>query len=173
MPFGNGLGNRYDLGTGFTPVNMATAANTGKRLYMGNCDAVDIVLIKGAGTIGEDPVITLKEHTAATGGSSQNLAKISKYWVKSETTLDNDETWTEVTQSAAATITDPGGLGTSAEEEQIVVFTISKDQLSATYKYISADVADVGTGAQIGTVLYILHGLDAHASPSSYAKPLR
>ena len=174
MPFANGLGNKYDLGTGFTPVNMATAANTGKRLYMGGLDAVDVVLIKGAGTAGEDPVITLQEHSASSGGSSQNLAVITEYYLKNETTLDNDETWSRVTQAAAATINDPGGAGTSAESEQIVVFTVSKDQLSSGFKYISASVADVGTGAQIGTVLYIMHGLEnKHALASSYQAPLR
>ncbi len=175
MPFGNGLGNKYDLGTGFVPVDMASGANTGKRLFMGNCDAVDIVLIKAAGTANDDPVITLQEHTASTGGTSANLAVITKYWVKRETALDNDEQWEEFTQAAAATITDPGGGGTSAEEQQIVVFTVSKDQLTAAdRKYISASVADTGAaGAQLGTLLYIMHGLDRHASPTSYGKPLR
>lgn len=174
MPLGGiGLGNKYDLGTGFTPVNMATAANTGKRLYMANVNTVDIVLVKGVGTAGEDPVITLQEHDASTGGTSQNLAVITEYFVKSEATLDNDETWTRVTQAAAATITDPGGAGTSAEEEQIVVFSVSRDQLSSGFKYISANVADVGTGAQLGTVLYIVQREDKHASAASYLAPLR
>lgn len=173
MPFGNGLGNRYDLGTGFAPVDMSVAANTGKRLYMGNCDAVDVVLIKAAGTAGQDPVLTLNQHDAASAGNSSTLAVITKYWVKSEATLDNDENWVEVTQAAAATITDPGGAGTSAEEQQIVVFTVSKDQLTGANKYISVDVADVGANAQLGTVLYIMHGSIDKGAPSTMAKPLR
>jgi hypothetical protein len=172
MPFANGLGNRYDLGTGFVPVDMQTA-QTGKRLYMGNCDSVDVVLIKAAGTAGDDPVLTLKQHTAATGGSTSNLASITKYWVKREATLDNDELWEEFTQAAGATITDPGGATTSAEEQQIVVFNVSKDQLTGSNKYISLDVADTGTNAQLGTVLYILLGVDGKASPASYLAPLR
>jgi hypothetical protein len=172
MPFANGLGNKYDLGTGFVPVDMSGGANTGKRVFMGHADAVDVVFIKAAGTAGDDPVLTLQQHTAASGGTSSNLAAISKYWVKSEATLDNDETWSEVTQAAAATITDPGGAGTSAESEQIVVFTVSKDQLTGSNKYISVNVADVGTNAQLGTVLYIFHGLSRHASPTGYLNPL-
>jgi len=172
MPFANGLGNKYDLGTGFVPVDMSGGANTGKRVYMGHCDAVDVVFIKAAGTAGDDPTLTLQQHTAASGGSSSNLAVIDKYWVKREATLDNDEVWEEFTQAAAATIADPGGDGTSAEEQQIVVFSVSKDQLASGSKYISVNVADVGTNAQIGTVLYIFHGLSRHASPTGYLNPL-
>lgn len=173
MPFANGLGNKYDLGTGFVPVDMSVAANTGKRIAMSGLTSVDVVFIKAAGTAAQDPVITLKEHDASTGGNSQNLAVISEYFVKSEATLDNDETWARVTQAAAATITDPGGAGTSAEEQQIVVFTVSLDQLSDGFKYISVDVADVGANAQLGTVLYIMHPTDKHALPTSYKAPLR
>jgi hypothetical protein len=172
MPFANGLGDSYDLGTGFVPVDMQTA-QTGKRIWMGGLDAVDIIFIKAAGTAGDDPTLTLQEHNASTGGSSQNLAVIEEYFVKKEATLDNDETWTRVTQSAAATIADPGGAGTSAEEQQIVVFTVSKDQLSSGFKYISVNVADTGTNAQLGTVLYLLRGLDKHAQATSYLAPLR
>jgi hypothetical protein len=173
MPFGNGLGNRYDLGTGVVPVDLATGANTGKRIFMGGCDAVDVVVLKAAGTAGQDPTITLQQHTAATAGSSSNLAVIDKYWVKREATLDNDEVWEEFTQTAATNIVDPGGATTSAEEQQIVVFTVSKDQLTGSNKYISVDIPDPGANAQLGAVLYILHGLDAHASPTSYRPPNR
>lgn len=172
MPYRNGLGNKYDLGTGFVPADMQTA-QTGKRLYMSSIKFVDVVLIKAAGTAGDDPVITLKSHTAASGGSSANLATITEYYVKSEATLDNDEQWTKVTQSAAATITDPGGAGTSAEEQQIVVFTVSVDDMPAGSPYMSVDVADTGTNAQLGTVLYIIHPQDKVATPGDYPKPLR
>jgi|SRR5690606_21192007 len=167
MPFANGLGNRYDLGTGVAPVDLAGGASTGKRVFMGHADAVDVVFIKGAGTASEDPVLTLKQHTAASGGTSSNLAVIDRYWVKTEAALDNDETWTEATQVAAATVTTVG------EEEQIVVFTVSKDQLASGSKYISVDVSDPGDDPQVGTVLYIYHGLNKQASPSTYLAPLR
>lgn len=172
MPQRNGLGNRYDLGTGFVPADMQTA-QTGKRLLMRDLKAVDVVWIKAAGTAGDDPTLTLQAHTAASGGTSANLAVITEYYLKSEATLDNDETWTKVTQSAAATIADPGGLTTSAESEQIVVFTVSQDDIPAGKPYISVNVADTGTNAQLGTVLYILHREDKKASPTEYLAPLR
>jgi hypothetical protein len=154
MPFANGLGNKYDLGTGVAPVDLADGAATGKR---------------GAGTASEDPVLTLKQHTAASSGTSTDLDVIDRYWVKTETELDNDETWTEVTQVADAVVT------ATAEEEQIIVFTVSKDQLAAGNKWISVDIASIGAEAdpQVGTVLYIFHGVSRHASPTAYLPPLR
>lgn len=172
MASNNGLGPDYDLSIGFSPVDMAAAANTGKRVSMANVKSVDVVLVKAAGTAGEDPVLTLQSHTASTGGVSTNLAVITEYYVKSEATLDGDETWTKVTQAAAATISDPGGAGTSAESEQIVVFNVRADQLPLTDNYISVDVADVGAAAQVGTLLYILHKHDK-GEPTSFPAALR
>ena len=172
MPLLNGLGNGYDLSTGFSPVDMQ-AAQTGKRIYMSGLNAVDVILIKAAGTAGDDPVLTLRAHSAASGGTSADLATITEYYVKNEATLDGDETWAKVTQSAAATITDPGGAGTSAESEQIVVFTVSIDDVPAGKPYISVNVADTGTNAQLGTVLYLMRPQNKVASPTDYPAPLR
>ena len=166
------LGESYDLSTGLAPVDLATAANTGNRLSMVEVTSVDIVVIKGAGTAADDPVLTLKQHTAAADGDTTDLAVITSYALKTEATLDGDETWTEVTQSAAATITDPGGAGTSAESQQIVVINVRADQLTPGNTHISLDIADTGTAAQLGAVLYIVHNHD-HAAPSALPAPLR
>ncbi|MEU6781484.1 hypothetical protein ABZ912_19950 [Nonomuraea angiospora] len=166
------LGRAIDISTGFSPVDMSSAANTGKRVSLRNAAGCTIVLFKGAGTAGQDPVLTLKQHTASSGGTSANLAIIDHYYVKSETTLDGDETWTKVTQAAAATISDPGGAGTSAEEEQIVVIEVDGRSLSDGYDYISLDVADVGANAQLGCVLYLLRDLYAQRDPAKLAAPL-
>jgi hypothetical protein len=166
------LGETYDLSTGLSPVNLATAANTGKRLSMQKVTSVDIVVIKGAGTAAEDPVLTLKQHTAASGGTTTDLAVITQYWLKNEATLDGDETWSLITQAAAATITDPGGAGTSAESEQLVVINVRADQMTSGNSHISLDVADTGTNSQLGAVLYILHNTD-RATATALPAPLR
>ncbi len=166
------LGDSYDLSIGAAPVDLSTAAVTGKRLSMQEVSSVDIVVVKGAGTAGDDPVLTLREHDAAASGNSADLAVITEYWLKTEDSLDGDETWTRVTQSASASITDPGGAGTSAEAQQIIVVKVRADQLTAGCTHISLNVADVGTNAQLGTVLYILHPAD-HAAPTALPAPLR
>lgn len=167
-----GLGNDYDISIGASPVDLSGAAVTGKRINMANAKSVDIVFVKGAGTAADDPTATLRHHTAATSGTSADLAVITEYYVKSETTLDGDETWSKVTQAAAATIADPGGAGTSAESEQIVVVNVRADQLPLTSNWLSLDIADVGLNAQLGTVLYILHKHDK-GDPTTFPAPLR
>lgn len=161
------IGRLFDVSACFVPVDMQTAANTGKRFHMRDCGAVTWILYKAVGTAGDDPVITLQEHTAATGGVSQNLAAIDRYWLKDEATLDGDETWVEFTQTAAATLTDPGGAGTSAEHQQIVAVTIEDEDLTDGYEWIDFSVADVGGNAQLGCALYIPHDLKLQRAPAN------
>lgn len=164
------LGRLFDLSAGFTPVNTQTGANTGKRVCLRNCDGVTVVVYKGAGTANDDPVITLNEHTAATSGTSQVLATMTKYYMKQETTLDGDETWTEVTQAAGSTITFNA---TSAESEAIYVIDVNSSELSAGFDYISVDMADTGAaGSQLGCILYILHDLKVQRKPANLVAPL-
>jgi hypothetical protein len=165
------LGRLVDVAIGVAPVDLQTA-QTGKRVALRDCGGVTIVVVKGAGTAGDDPTLTLQQHTAATGGTSGNLAVIDKYYLKNATTLAGTEQWTKVTQAAAATIADPGGAGTSAESQQIVVFSVDARSLSDGYGYISVNVADTGTNAQLGTVLYLLRDLDVQRAPEKLAAAL-
>ncbi|GHH57740.1 hypothetical protein [Lentzea cavernae] len=167
-----GLGRLFDLSIGFAPVDMQTAANTGKRINLRMYGGIEVVLFKGAGTAGDDPVLTLKQHTASSSGTTANLAAIDHYYVKSEQTLDGDEQWSRIAQTAAATITDPGAAGTSAEEQQIVVIPVNATALADGYDYISLDVADVGGNAQLGCVLYVARDLAAQRAPSNLVAPL-
>lgn len=167
-----GLGRLFDVSIGIAPVNLTTAANTGKRVSLRNATGCTILVVKGAGTAADDPVLTLKQHTAATGGTTANLAVVDHYYLKNEATLDGDETWTKVTQTASATITDPGGAGTSAESEQLIAIEVSGAQLSDGYAYISLDIADVGAAAQLGAVVYILHDLAVQRAPQNLIAPL-
>jgi SpoU rRNA methylase family enzyme len=163
------LGRLFDISTGFTAVDMSSAANTGKRVSLRHAGGVSIVFAKAAGTAGQDPVLTLNEHTASTGGTSQVLAALTKYYYKQATTLAGSETWTAVTQTAASTITFNA---TSAESEAIYVIELEASQLSDGFDYISVDVADVGANAQLGTVLYFLRDLHAMRKPANLAAGL-
>jgi hypothetical protein len=168
------LGRLFDLGVGFIPVDMQTAANTGKRQSLKHCAGVTIVLFKAVGTAGDDPVLTLKQHTASSSGTTANLAAITTYWYKASVSaaMANTEQWVEVTQAAAATISDPGGLGTSAESSMIVVVEVLAEQLADGYAYVSLDVADTGGNAQLGGVLYIPHGLKYPSAPANLPRAL-
>lgn len=166
------LGNLFDLSVGVAPVDLSSAASTGKRVSLKNASAITIVLFKAAGTAGDDPTVTLKQHTASSGGTTANLAIIDHYYLKNATTLAGTETWSRVAQSAAATIADPGGAGTSAESQQILALEVRAEQLSDGYSYVSLDVADVGSNAQLGGVLYIVHNLEVKRKPANLAAAL-
>lgn len=159
------LGRVLDLSCGIAPVDSQTAAMTGKRFSMQNCGGVLIVMFKAAGIAADDPTITLIEHTAYTGGTSTNLAIITTYGLKQETTLDGDEAWSVVTQTAAATIV---GNATSAETEQILALDVRSEQLTDTYTHISVDIGDTGAGGtQPIAVLYMPYDLTMQRIPSN------
>lgn len=161
------LGRLFDVSAGFAPLDLQTA-RTGNRVWVRDAAGVTILVHKGIGTAGDDPTLTLKEHTASSGGTSANLAIIDHYYLKTSTSAQTGaETWSKVTQTAAATIADPGGAGTSAESHQIIVVEINTDELSDGYGWISLDIADTGTNAQLGSVLYFLHNLRYQRTPAN------
>ncbi|MFJ6066575.1 hypothetical protein ACIQHU_26465 [Streptomyces tendae] len=166
------LGRLVDVCVGAAPVDLSTAAVTGKRVRLRDAGGLTIVVFKGAGTAGDDPTLTLKQHTANTGGTTSNLAVIDHYYLKDATALAGTEQWTRVSQAAAATITDPGGAGTSAEHQQIIVIEVEAEQLSDGYTHVSLDVADVGTNAQLGAVLYLRRDLVVERAPAALAASL-
>lgn len=154
--FVEALGRLFDVGLGFAPVDTQSGANTGKRFSLQNAGGITFLLIKGAGSGTDAPVFTLKQHTAASGGTTSDLVAITRVYTKAETTLDNDESWTLATQAAAATYTATG----TAQQQAIIAIDVGADQLSDGYTHVSLDVADTGSaGAQLGTVIGILHDL--------------
>ncbi|MFK0140714.1 hypothetical protein [Streptomyces murinus] len=166
------LGRLVDVCIGAAPVDLSSAAVTGKRVALKGCGGLTIVVIKGAGTAGDDPTFTLQQHTAASGGTSSNLAIIDHYYLKNATTLAGTETWTKVTQAAAATIADPGGAGTSAESQQILAIEVDAAQLADGYTHVSLNCADVGTNAQLGAILYFRRDLFVQRAPQALVASL-
>lgn len=166
------LGRLVDVCIGAAPVDLSTAGATGKRVALKGAGGLTIVVFKGAGTAGDDPTFTLKQHTANTGGTTSNLAAIDHYYLKDAATLAGTEAWTKVTQAAAATIADPGGAGTSAEHQQILAIEVDAAQLSDGYTHVSLDCADVGTNAQLGAILYLRRDLLVNRAPAALAASL-
>lgn len=163
------LGRLFDLVSGINPIDLGAGANTGNRVNLKHAGGVTIVLFKEVGAAGEDPVITLQEHNAATGGTSQNLAVIDTIYQKTKATaLLGDETWTKVTQAKAATAT-LTGLG---DDFGIFVIEVEASQLSDGFNWVSVNIADVGaTGGQLGAVLYILRDLEIQRKPENLVNP--
>lgn len=161
------LGRLFDISSALGIVDLNTAANTGNRIHMKNYAGVTFVFFADAGTDDGDVAMDLNEHTAASGGTSQDLDIITTYHKKEETTLDGDETWTAVTQTAASEIT---AVADSAEKENIYVVEVGAEQLSDGYEWISMNVPDLGQ-AKVGGVLAILWGLKAERTPANLPDP--
>lgn len=166
------LGKDIDVCHAIAPVDLEGGANTGARLHLKNYAGVLFVAYAGAGTANDDLAIDVQEHTAASGGTSQDLDVVTAYWYKNETTLDGDEAWTKVTQSAASEIADVGGAGTSAETQNLLAFAVYADQLSDGYEWISINIPDLGSaGAKLGCALMIPFGLKVQRAPENLAQP--
>src|SRR5688572_3531279 len=114
-----GLGRVFDVGLAWAPVD-AQSAQTGKRISLANASGITFLIVKAAGTAGDDHSYDVQQHTASVSGTTADLDVVTRYHVKQETTLDNDESWELFTQSAASEITDAGAAGTSAEVQQLI-----------------------------------------------------
>lgn len=159
------LGRLFDIGLAWAPVD-AQSAQTGKRIFMGNAGGCTIVVVKAAGTAGDDFSYQLSQHTAASNGTTADLNAISRYFVKQETALDNDESWELFTQTADDDLVEAGAAGTSAEQQQIIVFDVNADDLSDGYAWISFSSGGEGSNAQLATAIYILHDLKTQRTPT-------
>jgi hypothetical protein len=137
---------------------------------MHDCAGVDLVLVYGAGTDGDDPVPSLQQHTAYTGGTSADLAEISTIYRKAETTLDNDEIWVETTQTAAAIMT---AVADDAQKQKIYVIHVPSTALADGYTHISVNQADLSNNAQLAAFLYLKVGLQVQRKPSNMPNLLR
>lgn len=170
-----GLGMAFDLAVGINPVaDLAAGANTGKRVHMRNYQTCGFLFFKNAASAGTDTVtLTLKEHTAASSGSSQNLSAITDFYYKSTAAaLAGTEAWSEATQAAAATLALSNTSVVPAANQAMVFFEVEADSLSAGYEWLSVDIADPGSGGTIvGGLFYVLSGLKIMRRPDLLAQP--
>lgn len=164
------LGRYFDIAPVLSVGDFSAGARTGNRVHMKNFTICTFVLYADAGTDGDDVDIDLQEHNAASGGTSQDLDIITQYFKKEETTLDNDEVWTRVTQSAGSEFTAP--IAGSAETENLYVVEVRADQLSDGFEWLSVNTPDFGSaGTKFGGVLAILSGPFVMRKPENLAAP--
>lgn len=165
------LGHLFDVAVSLAPKDLSASASTGLRIDMRKATTCTFVVLCGAGTAGDDLVVDLQEHTASTGGTTQDLDIITEYFIQSETTLDGDEVWTRRTQAAASETTD--STGTTAEEQNLMVIEVRHDQLSDGYRWVSLNIPDLGAaGTKFGGAIAILSGLRQQGKPERLRKTL-
>jgi hypothetical protein len=157
------LGALFDLIQVIGPLDLQTA-RSGDYVSLKNAEGVGFLVIKGVGTAGEDPDITLRQAQAVAGTNAKDLDKIATYWKKQGADMTAIGTWTKVTQTADALI---DADGTSAEEMALYYFEVLADELDVDggFDCVTVNIGDVGTNAQLGAVIAILFGLKKAAAP--------
>ena len=166
------LGRLFDITSVISVVDGSNGDVTANRVRLNNADGICFVAFFDAGTAGDDLAFDLQEHNASSGGTSQDLDIITVSYLKTETTLDGDETWSKITQSAASEVVDPGAAGTTAEQENIWVVEVGADQLSDGFDWVSLNLTDFGSAStKFGGVLGILYDLADQRAPENLAAP--
>lgn len=131
------------------PVDLNTAAVTGARVNIAKAKRVTFVAVLGAGTSTTTHGFTLRQHTAATSGTSADLSVDNPYFHK----IGAATLFTKVSPSSAAAAYDLHSL--LADSASIVVFEVLAEQLTEGYGWVSVDTADSG-GAQLGVILALV-----------------
>ena len=144
---------QMQIASGFVPVNLASAANNSDWVNMKNYARLLIVFFKGAAASGtEDPTVTVLQATdvAGTGAKALNIARS---WTKTDADLTTIGQFT-----AGAPSTNTLTVASSAQKGAIWVIEVLASDLDKTngFSCVQANVADVGTVSQLGSLLYIL-----------------
>lgn len=165
------LGYTVDVGPGWAPVDLTTAGATGIRTNLRNAQScIFLVDLAAAASGTEDVVFTLKEHNAASAGTTANLANITTAWVKSATTLAGTETWQKITQAAAATFTLAGA--TYAAKQVKLAIQVNTKDVDDGFDYVSLSVADPGSVSRLGVCNVLLTDLTIRRDPANMAATL-
>jgi len=152
-----GLIPGIDVLSGIIPVDLQTGANTGLRIKMDDADTAAIVFYAGKGKAGDDPTLTVLQHDAASAGNSKALAIRKVYTKQGASGGAMPSEWTVVEPTTANTYTHAD----AAENEVLWVVEFKAEDLDRAngYYWLSANVADIGTNAQLGAMLYLKGGL--------------
>lgn len=157
------LTEKLQIAQGYLPVAMNTASNAGDWVSLKNYFRCAVVFFKAVGTAGDDPVITLEQATAVagTGAKALNITRVDKK--QAATNLLAVGTFTKSTAASPAShdtfSTNTWTNSDLAEQAAIVVIDIDATDLDIAngFTCIRATVGDVGTNAQLGAMLYLLH----------------
>jgi hypothetical protein len=150
---------KENIKTVIVPVDLNTAANTGLRVSMKGYQRVSFIVEMGDST-GATIIFTLRQHNAASGGTSKNVVVDNKYFKKAGAAT----VFTEVKPTSAAAVYD---LSTDfAADPGTVVFEVLAEDLDVNgdFAWVSLDIGDAGA-AKLGTCLAILS--QGRVSPSA------
>lgn len=143
-----------DVIPAFVPVDMQTAANNGQWVAMKNISRLVCVLLKAAGTAGDNPVFTLQQATSNAGAGAKALT-----FTRARTKIGaiaSTPQWTVASQSAANTYTP-----TSAASQAVIAVEIQANDLDLAngFNFVQLSIPDTGTNPQLGAAFYIAYGI--------------
>lgn len=139
------------------PVNLSTAVNPGDWVDMRNFERCAIIFIGGAGTAGDDPIITLSQATDTNGTGSKPLSVITSVATKVATDVASVGKFTNNAQAAGNTFTGTG----EAAFPKVWMLEVRAETLDINNGFIclQASLNKVGTNAQLGAMVYLLYGV--------------
>jgi hypothetical protein len=137
------------------PVDSQSGANTGDYVSLKNFERCTVLVIKAAGTAGDDPVITMTQaqDVSGTGVKALNFTRVDAK-VGVQTGIGQ---FTTVAQAAGNTYTDL----VSAEAQGIFAIEFKGEDLDVNngFDCLKVAIPDTGSaGAQLLTAIYILRG---------------
>ena len=143
-----------DIIPAFVPVDMQTAANNGQWIAMKDFSRLLCVLLKAAGTAGDNPVVTLQQATSNTGTGAKAL-NFTRARTKIGAVASTPQ-WTIVTQTASSTYTP-----TSAASQAVIAVEVQATDLDLAngFNYVQLSIPDTGTNPQLGAAFYIAYGI--------------
>ncbi|MCP1832825.1 hypothetical protein [Bradyrhizobium sp. USDA 4545] len=150
---------------GFKPVAMNTGANASDRVSMKGYGRCAVIFIKAVGTAGDDPTLSFKQAQDVGGTNEKALAVTRIDKKQAATDLTTTGTFTKSTSDSPATndtFNTTNGTWTNsdlAEQAAIVVADIKAEDLDVAngFDCVTCNVGDVGTNAQLGTLIFVLH----------------
>jgi hypothetical protein len=139
------------------PSDMQTAV-ADDWIHLGDYHALDIIFFKGVGTAADDPDIHVTQATSNAGAGEKAL-NFDTYYLKQGTLLSTSSVGGQFTKTTMTSSYIISFDATSAEEQMICGIHIEADMLdvSGGFEYVRASVPDVGSNAQLGCILGVLH----------------
>lgn len=165
MSMNKHFAEKIQLVLGFKPVAMNTGANNSDWVSMKGYNRCAVIFIKAVGTNGDDPTLSFKQATdvSGTGVKVLGVSRIDKK--QAATDLTTTGTYTKSTADSPATndtFSVANGTWTNsdlAEQAAIVIADIKAEDLDVANNFdcITCNIADIGTNAQLGTLIFALH----------------
>jgi hypothetical protein len=157
------LVEKAQIAQGFLPVAMNAGAPVVDWVSLKEYGRCSVVFFKAVGTAGDDPTITLlqAQDVSGTGSKALTINRVDKK--QAATNLLAVGQFTTSTPAAPATHdTFTANTWTNsdlAEQAAIVVIEVKAEDLDVNngFDCVTITIADVGTNAQLGCALFLMH----------------